>query len=134
MARNRSDQIVWPRRPNGRRRRASAQQVLSKGRVSRPAAWVLKLVLLCVVAIPALIVTSPGYVAFADKLPDAMQVNLAAPQDTLLYAEDGKTLLADLHPPGYQSYNEPLSAMGTLLPDAVISIEDRNFYQEPGID
>jgi membrane peptidoglycan carboxypeptidase len=86
------------------------------------------------VAIPALIVTSPGYVAFADKLPDAMQVNLAAPQDTLLYADDGKTLLADLHPPGYQSYNEPLSAMGTLLPDAVISIEDRNFYQEPGID
>jgi membrane peptidoglycan carboxypeptidase len=86
------------------------------------------------VALPALIVTSPGYVAFADKLPDAMQVNLAAPQDTLLYGDDGKTLLADLHPPGYQSYNEPLSAMGTLLPDAVISIEDRNFYQEPGID
>jgi membrane peptidoglycan carboxypeptidase len=86
------------------------------------------------VAIPALIVTSPGYVAFADKLPDAMQVNLAAPQDTLLYGDDDKTLLADLHPPGYQSYNEPLSAMGTLLPDAVISIEDRNFYQEPGID
>src|SRR4029077_10993826 len=31
-------------------------------------------------------------------------------------------------------YYEPLSDMGTLLPQAVISIEDRNFYTEPGID
>jgi membrane peptidoglycan carboxypeptidase len=116
------------------RRRASAPQVLSKGKVGRPAAWVLKLALLFIVAIPALIVTSPGYVAFAAKLPDAMQVNMATPQDTLIYASDGTTLLADLHPPGYQSYYEPLPAMGTLLPEAVISIEDRNFYSEPGVD
>src|SRR5689334_983094 len=27
-----------------------------------------------------------------------------------------------------------LDDMGTLLPEAVISIEDRNFYQEPGVD
>jgi penicillin-binding protein 1A len=94
----------------------------------------LKLVVLLVVAIPALIVTSPGYVAFAEKLPNAMEVSTATKQDTLIYASDGTTLLADLHPPGYQSYFEPLSAMGTLLPDAVISIEDRNFYSEPGID
>jgi membrane peptidoglycan carboxypeptidase len=134
MALNRSDQIVWPRRPNGMRRRASAPQVLSKGKVGRPAAWVLKLALLFIVAIPALIVTSPGYVAFAAKLPDAMQVNMATAQDTLIYASDGTTLLADLHPPGYQSYYEPLTAMGTLLPDAVLSIEDRNFYSEPGVD
>lgn len=134
MALNQSDQTVWPRRPNGMRRRASAPQVLSKREVARPAGWVLKLVLLFVVAAPALIVTSPGYVAFADKLPDAMGVNMATAQDTVIYGDDGKTLLADLHPPGYQSYYEPLSAMGTLLPEAVISIEDRNFYQEPGID
>src|ERR1051325_11887411 len=56
------------------------------------------------------------------------------PEDPLIYASDGKPLLADLHPPGYQAYYEPLSAMGTLLPEAVISIEDRNFYNEPGID
>jgi membrane peptidoglycan carboxypeptidase len=73
-------------------------------------------------------------VAFAEKLPDAIHVSMATHQDTLIYADDGKTLLADLHLPGYQSYYEPLSAMGTLLPEAVISIEDRNFYQEPGID
>jgi len=134
MALNQSKETVWPRRPNGMRRRASAPQVLSKRKVGRPAGWVLKLVLLVVVAIPALLVTSPGYLAFADKLPDAVQVSMATPRDTLLYAEDGTTLLADLHPPGYQSYYEPLSAMGTLLPDAVISIEDRNFYAEPGVD
>jgi membrane peptidoglycan carboxypeptidase len=116
------------------RRRATAPQVLSKRHVAGPAAWMLKLVVLLVVAIPALIVTSPGYVAFADQLPNAMGVNTATKQDTLIYASDGTSLIADLHLPGYQSYYEPMSAMGTLLPDAVISIEDHNFYSEPGID
>jgi membrane peptidoglycan carboxypeptidase len=116
------------------RRRATAPQVLTKGRLSGPAAWILKLIVLLAVAVPALMVTSPNYVAFADKLPDPSHVGMAVPEDTLIYASDGKSLLADLHPPGYQSYYEPLSAMGTLLPDAVISIEDRNFYTEPGID
>jgi membrane peptidoglycan carboxypeptidase len=116
------------------RRRASALQALSKHRIRRPAGWFVRLILLVVVAVPSLIITSPGYVAFADKLPDPGQVGSSVPEDTLIYASDGKTLLADLHPPGYQSYFEPLSNMGTLLPEAVISIEDHNFYQEPGID
>ncbi len=134
MALNHNDQIVWPRRGNGTRRRASAPHVLSKGRVSRPASWLVRLFILLVVAVPSLIITSPGYVAFADKLPDPSQVTSAVPEDTLIYASDNKTLLADLHPPGYQSYYEPLPEMGTLLPEAVISIEDHNFYSEPGID
>jgi membrane peptidoglycan carboxypeptidase len=117
------------------RRRASASQVLKQGfKISRPASWLLRLGALLVIAVPSLIMTSPGYVAFADKLPEAANVADAIPEDTLIYASDGKTLLADLHPPGYQAYYEPLSAMGTLLPEAVISIEDRNFYSEPGID
>ena len=129
------DQIPWPHRPNGMRRRASAPQVLNNRHlVRRPAGWLLRLVVLVVVAVPSLIVTSPGYVAFADKLPDPAQVTSGIPEDTLMYASDGKTLLADLHPPGYQAYYEPLSDMGTLLPGAVISIEDHNFYSEPGID
>src|SRR5213080_4699939 len=134
MSLNRNNQIVWPRRPNGIRRRASAPKVLSKGKISRPAGWVVRLVVLLVVAIPSLIITSPGYVAFADKLPDPSQVASSVPEDTLIYASDNQTLLADLHPPGYQNYYEPLSDMGTLLPEAVISIEDRNFYSEPGTD
>jgi membrane peptidoglycan carboxypeptidase len=134
MPLKRSEPIVWPLRGNGMRRRASAPQVLSKGRISRPASWLVRLLILLSVAGPSLIITSPGYVAFADKLPDGAQVASSVPEDTLIYASDNKTLLADLHPPGYQSYYEPLSEMGTLLPQAVISIEDRNFYSEPGID
>ena len=107
---------------------------MGKGRISRPASWILRLLALLIIAVPSLIVTSPGYVAFADKLPDATQVTSSIPEDTLVFANDNKTLLAYLHPPGYQAYYEPLSDMGTLLPEAVISIEDRNFYNEPGVD
>jgi membrane peptidoglycan carboxypeptidase len=109
--------------------------VLNQGfKLSRPASWLLRLGALLVIAVPSLIMTSPGYVAFADKLPEAANVANAIPEDTMIYASDGKTLLADLHPPGYQAYYEPLSAMGEYLPEAVISIEDRNFYNEPCID
>jgi membrane peptidoglycan carboxypeptidase len=129
-----SKQIVWPHKPNGMRRRASAPQALEKHMVRKPAGWLLRLALMLVIVIPSLIITSPGYVAFANRLPDAAQLTASVPGDTLIYAADGKTLLADLHEPGYQSYYEPLSGMGTLLPEAVISIEDRYFYSEPGID
>src|SRR5438034_21808 len=135
MPLNHRRQTAWPLRPNGMRRRASASQVLEPGfKVSRPASWLLRVFALVAIAVPSLLVTSPGYVAFADKLPDPDAVTSATPEDTLIYAEDNKTLLADLHPPGYQAYFEPLSQMGSLLPAAVISIEDRNFYSEPGID
>jgi membrane peptidoglycan carboxypeptidase len=126
--------VVWPLRPNGMRRRASAARALTKGAVSRPAGWMLRLFVLMVVAVPSLLVTSPGYAAFAEKLPDPKQVASAQPEDTVIYASDGTTLLADLHLPGYQHYYEPLSEVGTLIPAAVMSIEDRNFYQEPGVD
>ncbi len=117
------------------RRRASAPHVLNQGfRISQPAGWLLRLLALLAIAVPSLIMTSPGYVAFADKLPEATNVANPIAEDTLIYAADNKTLLADLHPPGYQAYYEPLSDMGTLLPEAVISIEDRNFYSEPGVD
>ncbi|HEX9363932.1 MAG TPA: transglycosylase domain-containing protein [Candidatus Dormibacteraeota bacterium] len=117
------------------RRRASASVALNQGfKVWRPATWLLRLFALLVIAVPSLLMTSPGYVAFADKLPEATNVANSIPEDTLVYASDNTTLLADLHPPGYQAYYEPLSEMGTLLPGAVISIEDRNFYSEPGVD
>src|SRR5258708_17958076 len=126
--------VVWPRRPNGMRRRASAARVLTKGRLSRPTGWMVRLLVLMLIAVPSLMITSPGYVAFADKLPDPSRVATAQPEDTLISATDGTPLLADLHPPGYQHSYEPLSDVGTILAEAVISIEDRNFYQEPGVD
>lgn len=129
-----STQTSWPRRRNGVRLRSTAPKALRRGRIARPAAWLFRLALLCVIAIPTLIYTSPDYAVFASKLPDATEVAAAPAEDTILYASDGKTVLADLHPPGYQHYYEPLRAMGTLLPEAVLSIEDRNFFNEPGVD
>src|SRR4029077_6409024 len=134
MALNHGDPTVWPLRANGMRRRASAPQAFKGHPIRRPASWLVRLLVLLVIAVPSLIITSPGYVAFADKLPDANQVAFSVPEDTVIYAADNKTLLADLHPPGYQNYYESLNDMGTLLPEAVISIEDHNFYSEPGID
>ncbi|MEA2656087.1 MAG: hypothetical protein QOI23_1452, partial [Chloroflexota bacterium] len=131
MLNNRAD---WPHSRNGVRRRASARLARRRARVLAPAGWFLRLFLLCVIAVPSLIYTSPDYAVFADKLPDPTSVTAPVPEDTILYASDGKTVLADLHPPGYQHYYEPLQAMGTYLPEAVLSIEDKNFYNEPGVD
>src|SRR5438270_2484956 len=89
--------------------------------------------LLLALLVPAAFV-SPWYVAYAAPLPDVSQLDTDVPGDTLIYAADGKTVIADLHAPGYQTYYEPLSSMGTFLPEAIVAIEDRNFYSEPGID
>jgi membrane peptidoglycan carboxypeptidase len=128
------NRIDWPRRPNGRRRRASTARALKRARIFRPTGWVLRVLVLVLVAGPALLLTSPSYVAFADRMPEVQKLADSIPTDTLIYASDGTTLLADLHEPGYQHYNQTLSDMGTLLPNALIAIEDRNFYSEPGVD
>ena len=99
-----------------------------------PLAWLLRMFLLVAIAIPSLVISSPAYASYASKLPDVSSISKDVPGDTILLASDGTTVLADLHPPGYQHYYEPLSAMGSYLPAAVISIEDRNFYDEPGVD
>src|SRR5260370_29295566 len=131
---NHTRPVVGPRRPNGMRRRAGAARVLTKGRLSRPTGWMVRLLVLMLIAVPSLMITWPGYGACAANLPDPSRVATAQPEDTMIYATDGTTLLADLPPPGYQHYYEPLSDVGTILAEAVISIEDRNFYQEPGVD
>ena len=128
------NRIDWPRRRNGQRRRASTPRVIKRAKVLRPAGWLLRLLVLILVAGPALLITSPGYVAFADKMPDVAKLSQALPSDTLIYASDGTTVLADLHGPGYQHYDQPVSDMGTWLPAAIIAIEDRNFFSEPGLD
>jgi membrane peptidoglycan carboxypeptidase len=92
-----------------------------------------RVVLLIALLVPA-VFASPWYVAYAAPLPDVSALDRDVAADTLVYASDGTTQLADLHPPGYQHYYEPLSSMGTLLPEAIVAIEDKNFYSEPGID
>jgi penicillin-binding protein 1A len=128
------NRIVWPRSRNGRRRRASAARVIKRARLLRLTGWLLRFLVLILVAAPALLLTSPGYVAFADRMPDVQKLSQPTPADTILYASDGKTVLADLHGPGYQHYEQSLVDMGTLLPEAIIAVEDRNFYSEAGVD
>ena len=94
----------------------------------------MRLLLLAIIALPSLLISSPSYAAYAAHLPDVTDVTRPVASDTVIYADDGKTVLADLHPPGYQHYQQSLSDMGTYLPEAVIAIEDRNFYGEPGVD
>ena len=107
---------------------------MSKLRSSRQTGSLLRIVLLAVIAAPTLILSSPAYASYASSLPDISQVAAAIPTDTIIYASDGTSVLADLHPPGYQHYTELLSAMGTYLPVAIVAIEDHSFYSEPGID
>jgi len=134
MAQNGITGTNWPRRPNGSRRRATAPAKLKRRTLVRPAGWVVRVFLLVAIAVPSLFVTSPTYNAYAAQLPNVNDVTTPVASDTLLLAADGTTVLADLHPPGYQHYEQPLSDMGTLLPEALIAIEDRNFYNEPGVD
>ena len=134
MAQSGIDGTSWPRKANGSRRRSSAPSKVRRLRLSRPAGWLARVLLLVAIALPSLFVTSPGYAAYAAKLPSVSDIASPVPTDTILYASDGTTVLADLHPPGYQHYEEPLPSMGTYLPAAVIAIEDRNFYAEPGVD
>src|SRR5207245_9102679 len=93
----------------------------------------VRIALLLVLAVPALLM-GPWYVAYASSLPDVSQLSNDVPGDTVVYAADKSTVLADVHPAGYQHYYEPLSAMGTALPDAIVAHHDRTFYSEPGID
>jgi penicillin-binding protein 1A len=76
----------------------------------------------------------PIGVAYASRLPDVSAVADPLPADTVIYAADNTTILADVHPAGYQHYDESLSSMGSYLPESAVAIEDHNFYQEPGVD
>src|ERR1700730_13026971 len=101
-----------PRKRGGVRRRASARRVMRRARFNRRAGWVGRILLLLVVAVPTMFLMSPYYLAFADRLPQADNVVSSIATDTVLSAADGKPALADLHPPGYQHYEEQLAAMG----------------------
>ncbi len=56
------------------------------------------------------------------------------PSDTLIYDRTGTVVLADLHTPGFQHYEQPLSNMGKLLPAATVDVEDSGFWSESGVN
>jgi membrane peptidoglycan carboxypeptidase len=91
-----------------------------------------------VVAIQLLVLGVASTVAVAAGVGGVPQAVAALatplPDDTLVYDRTGDVLLADLHPPAYQHYERPLSAMSPFLQEATVAIEDRMFWNEPGID
>ena len=99
----------------------------------RRAPW-LRLLGPLIALVMAASIAPPIGIAYAARLPEVAAAGEPLPSDTIIYAADGTTILADLHPAGYQHYDESLSAMGTYLPEAVVAIEDHNFYQEPAVD
>jgi len=111
----------------------AAAEIQSRRRARRRRQLVSRIAALLLFAVPVLML-APSYVAYAASLPDVAQLATDVPEDTIIYASDRKTVLADLHPPGYQHYYESLDSMGATLPAAVVAIEDRNFYSEPGVD
>ncbi|HEX6489122.1 MAG TPA: transglycosylase domain-containing protein [Candidatus Dormibacteraeota bacterium] len=125
--------------PGARRRRASAYgraARLSYDETTKGGAGRLALRGLAVVAVMAVVfmATSSTYISFASDLPDARTLAANPPaDDTLLYASDG-SVMADIHQPGYEHYQQKLSDMGAFLPQATVAIEDANFYNESGID
>ncbi len=129
-----------PRANNGKPLRASLFHERGPWNPSPTAVlWVFpaaaKIAVIALLVATTFLATSPGFTDYINGLPDVKLV-AARPmvQDTLIYASDGSTLLADLHPPGHQQYYAPLSSMGQYLPMAAVAIEDHNFYSEPGVD
>ncbi len=133
-------QPARPRRSNGQPLRAGIYRERGPWNPSPLAGlWVVpaaaKLGVLAIIVGTTFLATSPAVTAYINSLPDVGAI-AAVPmtEDTLIYASDGTTLLADLHPSGHQQYFEPLSALGKYLPMAAVAIEDHNFYSEPGVD
>jgi membrane peptidoglycan carboxypeptidase len=129
-----------PRGSDGRLLRASLHRKRGPWNPSPLAAlWVLpasaKIAALALLTGVAFLGTSPAFTNYVNGLPDVRLIAaLPMTEDTLIYASDGTTLLADLHAPGHQQFSQPIAAMGKYLPMAVIAIEDHNFYSEPGVD
>jgi membrane peptidoglycan carboxypeptidase len=85
------------------------------------------------VLLPVLLVVSAG--AVATRLPATMLAASAHtfPADSLVYDRTGQ-LIADLHPAGQTRIPVPLSAISQNELQAIVAVEDRNFWREGAID
>jgi membrane peptidoglycan carboxypeptidase len=88
-------------------------------------------VMLVVPLLLGLIALSTLAFGYATRISATPAVTL--PADTLVYARDGE-LIADLHPPGQSRIPVPLSAISPAMQQAIVAIEDRNFWHEGSID
>ena len=124
----------WPRRPRGGRRRATAEQAIRRQRLWGPAGWLIRVFLLIVVAVPSLIITSPSYVAYADKLPDVNAVANDIGGTRSSTRPTARRCWPTCTRPGTSTTTSRSRRWARSCPRPSIAIEDRNFYSEPGVD
>jgi membrane peptidoglycan carboxypeptidase len=94
-----------------------------------------KVALVAIIAVAAFLGSTQGYVTYASNLPNAhVLTEKPLPADTEIYDATGG-LMADIRPTNYSAhYQQPLSQMGTYVPEATVAIEDSGFYSQPGFD
>jgi membrane peptidoglycan carboxypeptidase len=110
------------------RRRASLHREFGAFTLRRhPVRMALALLLILGVAVAA------SGLAFDYATRISAVPTVALPADTLVYARDGQ-LIADLHPPGQSRIPVPLSAISPAMQQAIVAVEDRNFWHEGSID
>src|SRR6202035_2077786 len=103
-----------PRSDRGQLLRASIYRTRGPWNPSPTAGlWVLtasaKIVAISVLLAATYFGTSPGFKAYINGLPDVHLIaSRQVTEDTVIYASDAKTILADLHPAGHQQYFQPL--------------------------
>jgi membrane peptidoglycan carboxypeptidase len=74
------------------------------------------------------------FVVISLSLPDPNKLNARIiPQSTKIYARDGETLLYEIHGEAKRTLIE-LDEIPNYVKEATIAIEEKNFYQNRGID
>src|SRR5690349_23760728 len=96
----------FPRKPYSYPSPQAAAEIWNRRR-SRNRRRIVSLLVVLALAVTGIVV-SQWSLAYAASLPDVSQLSTDVPGDTFVYASDNKTVLADLHPAGYQHYYEPL--------------------------
>jgi membrane peptidoglycan carboxypeptidase len=116
---------------NRPRRRASQRRDHRRAAVAKTAVALLLIV-------GGLVAGSQVYASAASSILSVPTPSTVAertlPSDTLIYDRTGTVLLADLHTPGFQHYEQPLANMGKLLPAATVDVEDASFWSESGVN
>ncbi|OGE82447.1 MAG: hypothetical protein A3B10_00010 [Candidatus Doudnabacteria bacterium RIFCSPLOWO2_01_FULL_44_21] len=94
-----------------------------------------KIFMICAYAITgALLAASALFAAVSLSLPDPNKLNARIiPQSTKIYARDGTTLLYEVHGEAKRTLIE-LAEIPDYVKWATIAIEDKNFYNNHGID
>jgi|SRR5579872_708295 len=90
--------------------------------------WLLKIIAVGI-ALTALL-----FLIVSRDLPDPNRlISRAVPESTKIYARDGSTLLYEVHGEVRRTLI-PFDQMNDNVKNATISVEDRNFFHESGID